>query len=153
MYNSRSNVEGESKGTTSPLSATPTVVKSSFDASSIKGRFEFIKELVQVIHLSALLTTNRGEDYRLLYASISTFVVATFGSLERESKQTKMEVGDEAIEMVDSKDLKQESKALDKLTDHVEDRQLNSSRVQTAMASIYACKEADLQAMRMREKE
>ncbi|TMW97424.1 uncharacterized protein [Solanum lycopersicum] len=65
-----------------------------------------------------------------------------------------MEAGDEALEMVvDSKDLQQQSKALDKLTDHVEDRQLDSSRVQTAMASIYASKEADLQAMRLREKE
>lgn len=42
-----------------------------------------------------------------------------------------MEAGDEALEMVDSKDLQQQSKALDKLTDHVEDRQLDSSRVQT----------------------
>lgn len=32
---------------------------------------------------------------------------------------------------VDSKDLQQQSKALDKLTDHVEDRQLDSSRVQS----------------------
>ena len=31
----------------------------------------------------------------------------------------------------DSKDLQQQSKALDKLTDHVEDRQLDSSRVQS----------------------
>jgi hypothetical protein len=30
-----------------------------------------------------------------------------------------------------SKDLQQQSKALDKLTDHVEDRQLDSSRVQS----------------------
>jgi hypothetical protein len=32
---------------------------------------------------------------------------------------------------VDSKDLLQQSKALDKLTDHVEDRQLDSSCVQS----------------------
>lgn len=32
---------------------------------------------------------------------------------------------------VDSKDLQQQSKALDKLTDRVEDRQLDSSRVQS----------------------
>ncbi|CAH9097699.1 unnamed protein product [Cuscuta europaea] len=64
-----------------------------------------------------------------------------------------MEAGDEALEILDSKDLQQQSKAFDKLTDHVEDRQLNSSRVQSAMASISATKEADLQAMRMREKE
>jgi hypothetical protein len=32
---------------------------------------------------------------------------------------------------VDSKDLQQQSKVLDKLTDHVEDRQLDSSRVQS----------------------
>ncbi|GFZ09087.1 DNA-binding enhancer protein-like protein [Actinidia rufa] len=65
-----------------------------------------------------------------------------------------MEGGDEGIERVeDSKDLQQQSKALDKLTDHVEDRQLDSTRVQEAMASIYAAKEADLNALRMREKE
>ncbi|KAG5555297.1 hypothetical protein RHGRI_012736 [Rhododendron griersonianum] len=53
-----------------------------------------------------------------------------------------MEGGDEGmmIDILDSKDLQQQSKALDKLTDH-------------AMASIYAAKEADLNAMRMREKE
>ncbi|XP_076895130.1 uncharacterized protein LOC143547633 [Bidens hawaiensis] len=65
-----------------------------------------------------------------------------------------MEGGDEGIERVeDSKDLQQQSKALDKLTDHVEDRQLDSTRVQEAMASIAASKEADLNAMRLREKE
>ncbi|KAL5700306.1 hypothetical protein ACHQM5_025765 [Ranunculus cassubicifolius] len=63
-----------------------------------------------------------------------------------------MEVGDEGIER-DSKDLQQQSKALDKLTDHVEDRQLNSTRVQEAMASISASSEADWNAMRLREKE
>ncbi|KAL8214598.1 hypothetical protein R6Q57_004047 [Mikania cordata] len=62
-----------------------------------------------------------------------------------------MEGGDERVE--DSKDLQQQSKALDKLTDHVEDRQLDSTRVQEAMASIAASKEADLNAMRLREKE
>ncbi|KAK3418077.1 huntingtin-interacting protein K [Eucalyptus grandis] len=61
---------------------------------------------------------------------------------------------DAAIErMVDSKDLQQQSKALDKLTDRVEDRQLDSTRVQEAMASIAASAEADRHAMRMREKE
>nr|GMD47102.1 huntingtin-interacting protein K [Ipomoea batatas] len=64
-----------------------------------------------------------------------------------------MEAGDEGIEIVDSKDLQQQSKAFDKLTDHVEDRQLDSSCVQTAMASIAASREAYIQAMRMREKE
>lgn len=65
-----------------------------------------------------------------------------------------MEGGEEAAEnFVDSKDLQQQSKALDKLTDHVEDRQLDSTRVQEAMASIAASAEADLNAMRMREKE
>nr|GLL42018.1 huntingtin-interacting protein K isoform X1 [Ipomoea trifida] len=51
-----------------------------------------------------------------------------------------MEAGDEGIEIVDSKDLQQQSKAFNKLTDH-------------AMASIAASREADIQAMRMREKE
>ncbi|XP_021862513.1 uncharacterized protein [Spinacia oleracea] len=65
-----------------------------------------------------------------------------------------MEGGDEGVErMVDSKDMQQQSKAFDKLTDRVEDRQLDSSRVQTAMASIYASAEADANAMRLREKE
>lgn len=45
--------------------------------------------------------------------------------------------GDEGIEsrVEDSKDLQQQSKALDKLTDHVEDRQLDSSRVQEVIFS------------------
>lgn len=45
--------------------------------------------------------------------------------------------GDEGIEsrVEDSKDLQQQSKALDKLTDHVEDRQLDSSRVQEVLFS------------------
>ena len=44
-----------------------------------------------------------------------------------------MEGAEEAGEeiMVDSKDLQQQSKALDKLTDRVEDRQLDSNRVQS----------------------
>ncbi|XP_051177254.1 uncharacterized protein [Lolium perenne] len=49
----------------------------------------------------------------------------------------------------DSKDLQQQSKALDKLTDHVEDRQLDSSRVQSAMAALASSKEADWNAMRL----
>lgn len=61
---------------------------------------------------------------------------------------------DECIEtMVDSKDLQQQSKAFDKLTDRVEDRQLDSTRVQEAMASIAASSEADAYATRLREKE
>ncbi|XP_008809264.1 huntingtin-interacting protein K-like [Phoenix dactylifera] len=58
-----------------------------------------------------------------------------------------------AAASVDSKDLQQQSKALDKLTDRVEDRQLDSSRVQSAMAALASSKEADWNAMRMREKE
>ncbi|KAL0376349.1 UNVERIFIED_CONTAM: hypothetical protein Scaly_0752500 [Sesamum calycinum] len=62
-----------------------------------------------------------------------------------------MEGGDDGVErVVDSKDLQQQSKALDKLTDRVEDRQLDSTRVQEAMASISASKEADIQAARLR---
>ena len=38
--------------------------------------------------------------------------------------------------MVDSKDLQQQSKALDKLTDRVEDRQLDSNRVQSVCSSF-----------------
>ncbi|KAG6398636.1 hypothetical protein SASPL_140103 [Salvia splendens] len=61
-----------------------------------------------------------------------------------------MEVGDDGVEnFVDSKDMQQQSKAFDKLTDRVEDRQLDSTRVQEAMASIYASKEADIQAARL----
>ncbi|ESW26375.1 hypothetical protein PHAVU_003G114500 [Phaseolus vulgaris] len=65
-----------------------------------------------------------------------------------------MEGAEEGIErVVDSKDMQQQTKAFDKLTDRVEDRQLDSSRVQEAMASIAASAEADWQAMRLREKE
>ncbi|KAK1293029.1 hypothetical protein QJS10_CPB17g01019 [Acorus calamus] len=66
-----------------------------------------------------------------------------------------MEGADEgaADRVVDSKDMQQQSKALDKLTDRVEDRQLDSTRVQEAMASIAASAEADRNAMRLREKE
>ncbi|VVB14491.1 unnamed protein product [Arabis nemorensis] len=48
-----------------------------------------------------------------------------------------------------TQDLQQQSKAFDKLTDRVEDRQLNSSRVQSAVASIAASREADLNAKRL----
>lgn len=49
-----------------------------------------------------------------------------------------MEGGDEGIErMVDSKDMQQQSKAFDKLTDRVEDRQLDSSRVQTVLIFFF----------------
>lgn len=42
-----------------------------------------------------------------------------------------MEGGDDGVEnFVDSKDMQQQSKAFDKLTDRVEDRQLDSTRVQ-----------------------
>ncbi|OAY69810.1 huntingtin-interacting protein K [Ananas comosus] len=61
-----------------------------------------------------------------------------------------------AVERVveNSKDLQEQSKALDKLTDRVEeDRQLDSTRVQEAMAALASAKEADWNAMRMREKE
>ena len=62
--------------------------------------------------------------------------------------------GEEGIERMEgSKDLQQQSKAFDKLTDRVEDCQLDSTRVQEAMASIAATSEADLEAMRKREKE
>jgi hypothetical protein len=47
-----------------------------------------------------------------------------------------MEGGDDGgVErVVDSKDLQQQSKALDKLTDRVEDRQLDSTRVQEVLS-------------------
>ncbi|EPS58756.1 hypothetical protein M569_16058 [Genlisea aurea] len=65
-----------------------------------------------------------------------------------------MEGADEGVDnILDSKDLQKQSKAFDKLTDRVEDRQLDSTRVQEAMASISASKEADIQAARLREKE
>lgn len=48
----------------------------------------------------------------------------------------KMEAGDDGIErLVDSKDMQQQSKAFDKLTDRVEDRQLDSTRVQEVFTS------------------
>ncbi|XP_022741892.1 huntingtin-interacting protein K-like [Durio zibethinus] len=65
-----------------------------------------------------------------------------------------MESGDGGVDrIVDSKDLQQQSKAFDKLTDRVEDRQLDSSRAQSAMASIAASAEAEKNAMILREKE
>jgi hypothetical protein len=46
----------------------------------------------------------------------------------------EIEAGDEGMESaVDSKELQKQSKALDKLTDHVEDRQLDSTRVQEVL--------------------
>ena len=47
--------------------------------------------------------------------------------------------GDEGLieRVVDSKDLQQQSKAFDKLTDRVEDRQLDSTRVQEVL-SLFA---------------
>ncbi|XP_075667695.1 uncharacterized protein LOC142637306 [Castanea sativa] len=73
-------------------------------------------------------------------------------SIQRKEMETG---GDEGLieRVVDSKDLQQQSKAFDKLTDRVEDRQLDSTRVQEAMASIAASSEADWNAMKMREKE
>nr|XP_025694490.1 uncharacterized protein LOC112796321 isoform X2 [Arachis hypogaea] len=63
-----------------------------------------------------------------------------------------MEGGDEGVEMVaETKDLQQQTKAFDKLTDRVEDRQLDSTRVQEAMASIAASAQADWNAMRLRK--
>ncbi|XLR19505.1 hypothetical protein HN51_066221 [Arachis hypogaea] len=62
-----------------------------------------------------------------------------------------MEGGDEGVEMVaETKDLQQQTKAFDKLTDRVEDRQLDSTRVQEAMASNAASAQADWNAMRLR---
>uniref|UniRef100_A0A7N0TSX3 Nascent polypeptide-associated complex subunit alpha-like UBA domain-containing protein n=1 Tax=Kalanchoe fedtschenkoi TaxID=63787 RepID=A0A7N0TSX3_KALFE len=56
---------------------------------------------------------------------------------------------EEGIERTeDSKDLQKQSKALDKLTYHVEDRQLDSTRVHQAMASIAASAEADRNAVK-----
>ncbi|KAK7329568.1 hypothetical protein VNO77_23738 [Canavalia gladiata] len=79
------------------------------------------------------------------------------GKKEEKAKELleRMEGGgEEGVEkVVDSKDLQQQSKALDKLTDRVEDRQLDSTRVQEAMASIAASAQSDLNAMRIREKE
>lgn len=50
-----------------------------------------------------------------------------------EVSNSIMEGGEEGVERIefeDSKDLQQQSKAFDKLTDRVEDRQLDSTRVQ-----------------------
>jgi hypothetical protein len=66
-----------------------------------------------------------------------------------------MEGGDDGgiDRVVDSKDLQQQSKALDKLTDRVEDRQLDSTRVQEVLSlslslSLVLC----LAAKKMQEK-
>nr|XP_043627509.1 huntingtin-interacting protein K [Erigeron canadensis] len=72
-------------------------------------------------------------------------------------EETTVVKGEEEIAVKEedySKDLQQQSKALDKLTDHHHvDDQLDSTRVQEAMASISASKQADLDAMRLRDKE
>jgi len=48
-----------------------------------------------------------------------------------------MEGAEEGIErVVDSKDMQQQTKAFDKLTDRVEDRQLDSSRVQEVLFTL-----------------
>ncbi|GBG65566.1 hypothetical protein CBR_g51449 [Chara braunii] len=52
-----------------------------------------------------------------------------------------------------SRDQQQQSRALDSITDHVEERQLDSARVQQAMASITAASEADRRAQLARERE
>ncbi|XP_066334930.1 uncharacterized protein [Miscanthus floridulus] len=75
------------------------------------------------------------------------------GAAGDEKAAAAVGAGAEGEGAVDSKDLQQQSKALDKLTDHVEDRQLDSSRVQSAMAALASSKEADWNAMRLREKE
>ncbi|RZC68926.1 hypothetical protein C5167_032032 [Papaver somniferum] len=77
-------------------------------------------------------------------------------NLERENKTSeKMEVVDEGIDKLleDSKDLQQQNKAFDKLTDLAQERTLNLSRAQEAVASIAASSEADLNARKLREKE
>ncbi|KAG2245748.1 hypothetical protein Bca52824_085376 [Brassica carinata] len=58
-----------------------------------------------------------------------------------------MEGAEEAGEeiMVDSKDLQKQSKALDKLTDRVEDRQLDSSRVQSKELASVKINAADVE--------
>ncbi|KAL3688497.1 hypothetical protein R1sor_014806 [Riccia sorocarpa] len=60
---------------------------------------------------------------------------------------------EDGVRPPDSKDQQQQSKALDSLKDHVEERQLDSTRVQQAMASINARAEADRHAQLLKEKE
>ncbi|XVF50722.1 hypothetical protein PTKIN_Ptkin04bG0125400 [Pterospermum kingtungense] len=61
------------------------------------------------------------------------------------SRSKQWEVVDGGVDsVVDPKDyLQQQSKAFDKLTKRVEDRQLDSSRAQSAVASITASAEAE----------
>lgn len=74
-----------------------------------------------------------------------------------DDERDEVEVGAEGNETEEkaksSKDLQQQSKALDSITDHVEERQLDSKRVQQAMAAINASAEANRNAQRLREKE
>jgi hypothetical protein len=65
-----------------------------------------------------------------------------------------MEGGDDGgiDRVVDSKDLQQQSKALDKLTDRVEDRQLDSTRVQEVSLSLSLSLVLCLAAKKMQEK-
>ena len=70
----------------------------------------------------------------------SLFIVHIFREkANRIDQRNEMEGGDEGIERVeDSKDLQQQSKAFDKLTDRVEDRQLDSTRVQEVLSFSFS---------------
>jgi hypothetical protein len=57
------------------------------------------------------------------------------------------------VRTTDSKDIMQQNKTLYSLTDHVEDRYLNSMRVHEAMTSIASSAEEDRNGTRMRKKE
>ncbi|KAG0567469.1 hypothetical protein KC19_7G137000 [Ceratodon purpureus] len=94
-----------------------------------------------------------GEVDRRAWWNLSSFA-GNFSEFEAVLREGAA-MADEGVEVAkpDSKDLQQQSKALDSLTDHVEDRQLDSTRVQQAMASIAATSDADRNAQRLREKE
>ncbi|GAQ79479.1 hypothetical protein KFL_000310290 [Klebsormidium nitens] len=52
-----------------------------------------------------------------------------------------------------SRDVQQQSKALNSITDYVEEKEMDASKVKQAMESINASDAADKQAQRLREKE
>ncbi|KAG6594014.1 hypothetical protein SDJN03_13490, partial [Cucurbita argyrosperma subsp. sororia] len=111
------------------------------DASSLCTRLSKLLTVDEKELRSTALNNQHGDDGVETTESRCWWILRTEG-------------GDDGVEMlVDSKDMQQQSKALDKLTDRVEDRQLDSTRVQEAMTSIAASAEADRNAMILREKE
>ena len=82
---------------------------------------------------------NRSRRFSL---SLFTQTLSQRKQIESNRRKEMETGGDEGLieRVVDSKDLQQQSKAFDKLTDRVEDRQLDSTRVQEVLSlSLSLC--------------